>query len=591
VRLVLAIISFVLAAVLVGYGIAQRTILAEPDRVALSVSVETDAPVTIVDGSAMNAYDNSQTLTASGSDQVIAAYGRTTDVLAWVGDTDHNVISFDSEAGELTSEFVAGEASEVPNPTGSDLWLDDLTREEFLAMTVNVPDSISFLLVSDGVAPAPSEIGVSWPVDNSTPWSGPLIVAGAAALLVGLVLLLWALHHMRSGRGPRRKQAKMPKVPRKPLYKPARKAKPAAQITSTNMTGAVTNPPVSRKAVRGIILAPALVGALLLSGCSADFWPQDAPVATPTPSGAPAEMKMTPPAATVPQVERIVDSVRQAAADADAAKDPALLDARFGGAALQLRTASYAIQKGDPAQPGLAAIPEGEVGPILPQQTEIWPRTIFAVVQATDTTVAPLALFLEQADPRSNYKVTYAITLEPSAVIPDLAPANVGASRLLDDTPVLAKTPTDVALGYADILELDVDSDAYLDFQAEGDSLRVSVGPAYKESVRASLPATASVEFGNGLGIGEPIALATNDNGALTAVTLNETTKVTPVEAGAAVNPSGQVKALSGVAVSNKGVLATYGYQLLFYVPPASGGGKIVLLGYSQGLVSAGEVG
>ena len=66
---------------------------------------------------------------------------------------------------------------------------------------------------------------------------------------------------------------------------------------------------------------------------------------------------------------------------------------------------------------------------------------------------------------------------------------------------------------------------------------------------------------------------------------------MTPVEAGAAVNPSGQVKALSGLAISTKGVTATYGDQLLFYVPPAGSDGKIVLLGYSYGLVTASEVG
>ena len=72
---------------------------------------------------------------------------------------------------------------------------------------------------------------------------------------------------------------------------------------------------------------------------------------------------------------------------------------------------------------------------------------------------------------------------------------------------------------------------------------------------------------------------------------LYETTKVAPVEAGAAVNPTGSVKALSGVAVSTKGVMATYSDQLLFYVPATGAQGKIILLGYSQGLVKAAELG
>ena len=97
--------------------------------------------------------------------------------------------------------------------------------------------------------------------------------------------------------------------------------------------------------------------------------------------------------------------------------------------------------------------------------------------------------------------------------------------------------------------------------------------------------------FGHTIGPADAIALATNDAGALVAVNLNETTAVVPVEAGAAVNPSGAVKALSGLAVTTKGVLATYGDQLLFYIPPAGSSAKIILLGYSVGLVSATEIG
>ena len=65
---------------------------------------------------------------------------------------------------------------------------------------------------------------------------------------------------------------------------------------------------------------------------------------------------------------------------------------------------------------------------MLPQQTETWPRTVFAIIKVEgDETIAPVALMLTQARPGADYKVSYAITLEPSARIPDLAPASVGA--------------------------------------------------------------------------------------------------------------------------------------------------------------------
>lgn len=572
-RFVFAIISFVIAAVLIGAGIAQRTILLEPDEVSLSTESTTGAAVTVIDGAALNAFDGAQSLTVSGSDTILAAYGRTSDVVAWVGDAQYTEIGYDAEAGALTSTLVSGSEKEVPTIEGSDLWLDEFSRNDLLNLTVKVPSDVSFILISDGTKPAPADVVLSWPVDNSTPWAGPLIVAGAVVLLLGLAFLLWATNHMRSSRGPRRKPQKMPKVPRKPLYKPA-----------------------GRRAGRSAMVAVpmVLVGALTLAGCSADFWPGtgDAAEPTPTASAVPEGTDAPPPAATVKQVERIVAAISKTTADADAAKDTTLLATRFEGAALELRTANYAITTADPSAAALAAIPAGPVKVTLPQQTDSWPRTVFAVIQDdTDSTIPPVALFLEQEDPRSNYKVSYAITLEPSAVLPKVAPATIGTSRLDDDSPVLRISPDDLALGYADILEKDVDSDSYLDFEAEGDSLRSNVGVTYKAGVRASLPTTASVAFGHALGAAEPITLATNDAGALMAVNLNETTTVTPVEAGAAVNPTGQVKALSGLAISTKGVVATYGDQLLFYVPPAGSSEKIVLLGYTQGLVKAGEVG
>lgn len=569
-RFVLAIVSFVVAALLIGGGIAQRTIFAEPDEVALSTTIDSAATVTVIDGAALNAFEGSQTLSVHGDGQVFAAYGRTTDVLAWIGDTTYTAVSIDPQTGELASKSMPGAETTIPNPDGSDLWLDDYIKDNDLTLTVNVPEDVSFLIAADGTEPAPGAIAISWPLDNSTPWSGPLIIGGAIVLLIGLGFLLWATNHMRSSRGPRRK---MPKVPRKPVVGPAKSGRRASMIA----------------------VPVVLVGALALSGCSAEFWPNsDAPLAAPSPSasGAPAAAELSPPAVTVRQVERIVARISATVAEADAARDVDKLKTRVSGAALDLRLANYTIQGNDASIGGLPAIPDGPVSLVLPQQTDTWPRTVFVVIQdEQDTTVPPVALYLVQADPRSDYTVDYAITLEPSVTLPKLAPASVGAYQLAPDSGVLKFTPDDVALAYGEILEQDVDSAAYLDFEAEGDSLRAAVGLAKKNEIRASLPSTASVTFSHLLGPAEPIALATNDAGAIVAVNLNETTTVAPVETGAAINPSGQVKALSGLAISTKGIVATYGDQLLFYVPPAGSDAKIVLLGYSQGLVSAKEIG
>lgn len=583
-RFVLAIISFVLAAGLIGLGIAQRTVFAGPREVSLSTSIDSEAPVTIIDGAVLNAYPRSQGLEITGADRVFMAYGRTTDVVAWVGDTDHTLVTLNATKLTLTTTDVEGEANEVPDPAGADLWLAEFDNTRSVIASLDVPSDVSLVLVSDGVGAAPQNISVTWPLDTSAPWSGPLLVGGIATLIIGLVLLVWALIHARRTRGPRRKQPKMPRLPKQPRYKPSKQSEIPSQQRGRRSIG------------RGMIAVPVvLVSALALQGCSAEFWPA-APVAAPTPSAtavADPETELPPPAVTVPQLKRIVERIAAATAEADANRDVELAKTRLDGAALELRLANYAIRGADASVAALPAIPSGPVKIILPKQTDNWntPRVVFAVIQDTgDETVAPVALLLTQASPRENYKVSYAVALEPEVKLPPVAPASLGTAQLDPDLPIFTFLPSQVAAAYGDILDKDVDAEFYDLFQVEGDTLRTQVGLAKKNEKRAALPTTAAIDFGHAAGIGETTVLATNDAGALVFASLNELETVRPVEAGAAVNAVGAVKALSGKTMSTKGISATYGDQLLFYVPPSSTTDKIVLLGFSQGLIAASEL-
>jgi hypothetical protein len=178
------------------------------------------------------------------------------------------------------------------------------------------------------------------------------------------------------------------------------------------------------------------------------------------------------------------------------------------------------------------------------------------------------------------------------ATVPDVPPAELGASQQLPDNNLVLIPPDELAAAYGDVLIQGDASEFFDQFQTEGDSLREAIGKEYKDARRAALPTSATVEFTNGPGSGTPVAFTTNDSGQLVAVILDDVETVRPVEAGAAVNPKGQVLALLGKAQSTRGIVATYGVQLLFYVPPVSATDqKIVLLGYTQGLVAAAEVG
>ena len=581
-RLVLAIISFALAALMMGYGIAQRTILAGDDHLTATVETTSDAPITVIDGAVLNSFDRKQTITVSGAESNFAAYGRTSDVLAWVGDASYNNVGFDPETRELTSELVSGTESEVPDPSGSDLWVADFRETTSLDFTVDVPADISLIILADGIAPAPSDVSVTWLLDNSTPWAFPLVIGGAVLLLVGLVLLLLAINHVRKARGPRRKQAKLPRVPKPPAYRAITSPKAGTPVAARG-----------RRSRAFVAVPVVLVGAMLLGGCTAE--PVETLDSSATAVAAEESTDAAPQqttAVTVPQAKRIVARIAADVEAADAAGDATLLANRMDGPALALRTANYAIRRGDPTAPLPPAIPSEPVRITLPQQNDLWPRTVFIVLQdEADATVAPTALMLIQDNPREQYKVHYALQLEPGAVIPNVAPANIGTARLPSDTKtLLSVAPETIGTNYADVLTNDVDSEFVDLFDTESDLLRVQVGRAAKQVRIAGIPSTASLTFETTLGAGEVIALATNDNGAIVALSINEKENIAPVEQGAAVNAPSQVAALLGKSLSTKGITAAYTDQVLFYVPGVDKGGKIVLLGYSQGLTSAAEL-
>lgn len=582
----LAIVSISLAAVMIAFGLLQRTVLAGPDHVTAAVETTSDATVTVIDGHALNAFERSQTVLASGADTIFASYGRTSDVLAWVGEASYNAVSYDPETQSLVSTLVRGSESEVPSPAGSDLWLADYTQPSELEFTVNVPEDISILIVSDGIKPAPSAVSVTWLIDNSTPFAGPLILGGAIVFLLGLIFLLWAINHVRRSRGPRRRPVRLPKVPRGAVYKPVKRGGPQpASITRGRRSAGMTAAPI------------VLLGAIMLAGCTGDVpTTLDADLAGSSADPSDSDdgvSTLEAPAVTSPQANRIVTRVAEVIAEADATRDAELAATRMAGPALELRTANYTIRKVvtdvKKAEPP-SVIPASTVKLVLPQQRDAWPRTVFVVVQdETDPATLPQALMLIQDDPRSQYKVHYAIALQPGAVIPDVAAPSIGASRVAADLKFFTMAPADIAVAYGDILMKDTESEYYDLFESDGDAFLASVGKEYKDARIAKTPSTAKLTFVNLPGVGEVIAMATIDGGALVTLELDETEAIKPIEIGAAVKAPPAVAALLGKTQSARGITATYADQLLFYLPPATSDAKIVLLGYTQGLIKAVE--
>ncbi|MBC7441575.1 MAG: hypothetical protein H7311_03495 [Ramlibacter sp.] len=593
--------AFVLAAAMIVLGIAQRTVFLEPASTSLSATIADEARYAVIESSALTAFNGSQTVTVTGADTVFLAYGRSSDVKAWLGDDPYADIRQAKNASALSSKIVQAPAAEagsaeaaapaaetIPDPAGSDMWLEEFTAKKTLTTTVNVPAGISLIVASDGTAAAPTTVTLSWPIDNSTPWAGPLIVGGGVVGLIGLILYLLALLHLRRSHGPRRNLPRGPRMPRLPRV-PRPKAIKASEITGSRRS-------ITRSMVR--VVPVVLVSGLVLSGCSADFWPSapSAPkatatgTATPGATDLPAAEDVPPPAVTVPQLERIVSEISTLSTDADAKLDAGAIATRFSGPALAERLANYKVRAVDPALKAVPALPKAPLTLKLPQQSSSWPRVVLTVIQdKAAPTVAPLALVLRQESPRADYLVEYAMQLEPAAKVPDLASASIGAPIIAPDSKLLVLPPGDVAAAYADILMQGEASPSFGMFEAEGDTFRTQVATLRADRI-GKLSKTASLEFATAVGKGSRVALATNDSGSIVAVSLTETETAKILDGGATVQTEGASKALSGVDKTAKGIQSVYGDQLLFHVPAAGSKEKIVLLGIAQGLISSSEI-
>lgn len=608
-RFALAIGAFLAAAVLIGLGIAQRTVFLEPDRIETSVEVPEQASYLVITPEALQAHEGKQTISLSGSPEVFMAYGATGDVESWIGEAPYTSIGADAGTGELTEELVvpkpvedarpkagdAGQGPELGSPAGSDLWLEEFTGEIVLTRTVDLPEGLSIIVASDGTAPAPSSVTMRWPLDNSTPWVGPLITAGAVVFLIGAYLLISGFVHHRRGRGPRRNLPKGPKPSRLP-------SAPRPNSAKRQLAGGSGRRAIGRAPRVAAIASLGLVSTLALTSCSSEYWPSfDAPppsasavpTVPPTEEADSNEPEIAGPAVTVPQMERIMRSVSEVAAAGDEALSAEALAPRFTGPALEVREANYKIRAALPDHPGSVPVPAEPLEIVLPQQATAWPRTAFVVVKmADDETVPPTALLLSQSDPRANYEVVYAMAMAAEPEFPKLAPASVGAPLVSPEQKGLVIPPAQVATAYADVLAKGDDSEFAELFQQEGDSLLEQLGVPGQEKTRSESPATATLSFSTAAGDGPPIALGTVDAGALVVGTIEQTEQAVPNDGGTiAFTEGGPRAALSGfTSGSAKGVQHTTGVQVLFYVPAVGSDEQIRVLGWSESLIAASEV-
>lgn len=577
-RFVVAIALFIAALLSCALGIAQRTVLAGPANTVLVGHASDTAPIAVIDGGTLSQFGGTQTVTVSGTGSLVLAYGRTIDVTGWIENAKVTTVKLNAAKTKLVTRTSTRGSATTPSPAGSDLWLDERDGKGSVTWKLALQPGYSLIAATTGAEPAPADFKISWPTGNRAPLAGWFIAGGLVAFVLGLFALIWALVHLRRGRGPRRRRPRLPRPPRPP------------QLTARTQRALTPAPRRGRR--RGFVVVPGLVGGVLLfAGCTASGGATG--VMTPTPSGSSSSAaQLAPPAVTVEQFGQIMRRVSATVAKADASLDVTQAAQRLDGPALQERTANYTIRKADSSQSAELALPSGGVKLVLPQQNAGWPRTVFAVVEdATATPKVDFALTLIQASPRDQYKVHYAARLQPKAVIPDVAAAGVGAPRLSADVKFLKLEPSELAGAYASVLQNGSSSPDWALFDNDRDLLRPQLTSTLAAAV-SSVGSAGLITVTDTPGSGQTIVFGTNNGGAIVMLDLIDTWTTTPTGSNAAIQPrDGQVKTLSGVSQTTKGIQANYGLQLFFSVPAAGAeGDKITLLGFSQGLVAASEL-
>ncbi|WP_159618484.1 hypothetical protein [Arthrobacter zhaoguopingii] len=547
-------------------GIGQRTFWAPPETVTFSVPAGAEAgPVTVIDAAARNDDAGDVDITVKSGGPFTLAVGRAADVDAWVGDAAHLRVTGVGDE-ELTTEFAEGEAT-VPDPRGADLWTSEETAEGSVTHRwINPAEGdFSILLVSDGTAAAPSDISITEPNDASTPLAVPLIVAGALLAVLGIALLFISPRSTGSGRG---RPTPAPEGSR--AYLRQQRALADRGVRARRMVHPV-----------------AAAAAVLLAG-TAVAGPAAAQPAvqqqTKAPGGGSGTAKPGAPAVLESQLERILESVATTVAEADAAADSKLLQPRAGGAALELRTAGYAVRAKDKKASAPAPVAGSPVlTRIIPTAGE-WPRTVVALTKGEGNPV-PQALVLTQDNPRTNYKLVSAIQMLPGTTFP--ASAADGALKELapDADEGLAMAPQTAVAAIADFL---TSPKGKHKGTFEANSFADAITGFQSGVVADRDNAAATISFRHVAQAPNTRALGTEEGGAVVFGYLKHTYSSVPKGRGDSIDLNGTIyETLTGREKTEKGIDVNYGEAVMMYVPPAGSKDKIRVIGAAQQLLAA----
>ncbi|XKH55907.1 hypothetical protein LG293_11850 [Citricoccus nitrophenolicus] len=541
-----------------------------------SVDAAPDAPLTVITGGINEVAEDPVDYTLTGDGDYTVMLGQTRDIEAWIGDAAHNTVTgvetevADGQDPRLVVEHTEGEAT-VPDPAGSDLWVDTQEASGTLDQRWSVPSEgdWSLLVAADGIEPAPAEMTVSWTNTlGDSPWIVPLAIIGGLLVLAGLALLVWALlirrraapgntgNHDHHDGGAGSTSAGSPGV----------RGESAPTTPPTDGTGRVSRTHTPRARLAGLLAGSLALAGVLGAGPATAQGTQsdpasDAPQAT---DQASAEEGDQYPILTDSQLERILGQIESVVAEGDEEQDPEVLKPRVADPQLSMRRANYAnVQVSDDvraAEPVAAAPIRSVLAPADPA----FPRTVTVVTQG-EANATPQLLVLRQDSARAQYRLVTAASMIPAARLPASDLSNTEVEMVAeDDGSGLVMSPATAVDGLARYLNVPDHSfgdqfahnstvDEIHNYQA---SIEEEAPDARLSLLRESIPGTTTT-----------MRLA--DGSALVMGLLDARMTIAPREEGATVMVDEVAAALAGEdsTESNSPVEMTYREVVALRIP------------------------
>lgn len=259
---IIAAVLIVGGLVAVGLGVASATVWRDSDTVAATTAFDGDGTLLVTEPGVLDLVDDGVTIRATVPDeqQVTLAIGREVDVMGWVGDDPHGVVTGLSDWDRLATSAVVPEAEEPADgeaspetpaegetpaedapaegespaegetpaegeapaeeepvvgvdPAGSDMWVAETTGTGSVTLRWDdQPGRWQLLAAGVGEGAVAPTVELSWPREVETPYLWPGVVGGIVLILLGLGIGAAAMRPKRKTTGRRSSTGATPVV-------------------------------------------------------------------------------------------------------------------------------------------------------------------------------------------------------------------------------------------------------------------------------------------------------------------------------------------------------------------------------------------